>query len=338
MNLADAWTYCEKMLPRVSRTFALNIGRLEGVLYRAVLIGYLLFRIADTLEDSAVLTEDEKGDALESFARIFDTGTFPPFLKGRGGRVLSRKVAPDTPEGDLLANSSNVFLCYRALPENYQTIMGQALIEAARGMAMYQKRKHNDPRAIFQLKDNSDLEQYCYYVAGIVGVMLTRFFCIEPALAPLKTRLEKYQVAFGLCLQLTNIAKDYPKDLERGWCYLPKTITDKLGITPSDLLICPSLKRPEITELMIKKTLPYLEEAIRYIAEIPTGMLPVRMFCVIPLTLAYHTLAYLRQTGRTKLPRERVQKILALSETFCLSNAALKTDYEHTLRHAPLTY
>jgi len=337
MNLADAWAYCEKMLPRVSRTFALNIGRLDGALYQAVLIGYLLFRIADTLEDSDVLTEDEKGTALEVFARIFDTGKLPLSLRGRRGRVFSGRVAPDTPEGDLLANSPSVFLCYRALPEAYRTIMGQALIEAARGMALYQKRKHDDPRPVFQLKDGADLERYCYYVAGVVGMMLTRFFCLDPALAPLKDRLEKHQVAFGLCLQLTNIAKDYPKDLARGWCYLPATLTDKLGITARDLLSYPSLKRPEITALMIKKTLPHLDGAVRYIAEIPMDRVSIRMFCIIPLTLAYHTLAYLSQTGGTKLPRERVQRILALSEAFCVSNTALKSDYEDTLRHAPLT-
>jgi farnesyl-diphosphate farnesyltransferase len=57
MKLDEAWAYCKKMLPLVSRTFALNIGHLNGVLHRAVLIGYLLFRIADTIEDSIDLTQ-----------------------------------------------------------------------------------------------------------------------------------------------------------------------------------------------------------------------------------------------------------------------------------------
>ena len=40
------------MLPRVSRTFALNIRLLAGPLRQAVGVGYLLCRAADTIEDA----------------------------------------------------------------------------------------------------------------------------------------------------------------------------------------------------------------------------------------------------------------------------------------------
>ena len=35
------WQYCEKILPEVSRTFALNIGALKGDTHKATLLGYL---------------------------------------------------------------------------------------------------------------------------------------------------------------------------------------------------------------------------------------------------------------------------------------------------------
>ncbi|MDI6735833.1 MAG: squalene/phytoene synthase family protein [bacterium] len=41
-------------------------------------------------------------------------------------------------------------------------------------------------------------------------------------MSPVKSELEKYQMQFGLALQLTNILKDWRKDLNRGWCYLIK--------------------------------------------------------------------------------------------------------------------
>ena len=44
--------YCRQVLPKVSRTFALNIGLLKGDLYWSVLISYLACRILDTVEDS----------------------------------------------------------------------------------------------------------------------------------------------------------------------------------------------------------------------------------------------------------------------------------------------
>src|SRR5437879_6584962 len=43
--------FCEAMLPRVSRTFALSIQALPSSLRDAVTVAYLLCRIVDTIED-----------------------------------------------------------------------------------------------------------------------------------------------------------------------------------------------------------------------------------------------------------------------------------------------
>ncbi|HCK68750.1 MAG TPA: squalene/phytoene synthase, partial [Nitrospina sp.] len=51
----DDWTYCVQTLPKVSRTFALNISILRGTLYRSILTAYLFCRIVDTVEDAAKL-------------------------------------------------------------------------------------------------------------------------------------------------------------------------------------------------------------------------------------------------------------------------------------------
>ena len=46
-------SFCRTQLPRVSRTFALNIPLLPAPLDLAVTVAYLLCRIADTVEDEA---------------------------------------------------------------------------------------------------------------------------------------------------------------------------------------------------------------------------------------------------------------------------------------------
>jgi len=69
-GMTEAWAYCEEMLPLVSRTFSLNIQRLEGTLHRAVLVGYLLFRIADTLEDCEEMKEEEKIRLLTDLSEL----------------------------------------------------------------------------------------------------------------------------------------------------------------------------------------------------------------------------------------------------------------------------
>jgi phytoene/squalene synthetase len=48
---AEAERFGREILPAVSRTFALSIRVLPGTLGQAVLVSYLLCRVADTLED-----------------------------------------------------------------------------------------------------------------------------------------------------------------------------------------------------------------------------------------------------------------------------------------------
>ena len=58
--------------------------------------------------------------------------------------------------------------------------------------------------------------EYCYYVAGTVGEMLTRLFqWYSPAIAERSAALEPRAVAFGNVLQLTNILKDVREELDR---------------------------------------------------------------------------------------------------------------------------
>jgi len=329
--IQEAWAYCEKMLPLVSRTFALNISQLKGTLYQAVLIGYLLFRMADTIEDAQGLSEEEKVMGLSGLAEAFGDNALPLDWYGRQFRPFFEAVSPETPEGDLLRHGVRVFSCYAALPKPYRQIIGEAIRESAHGMARYQERKKRDAEEIFQLEDWDDLTRYCYYVAGIVGKMLTRLFCLDASLSACREVLSRDEIHFGLALQLTNIVKDYPADIARGWCYLPRSLTDRLGMTPRSILRNPRRQRREIVREMIHKTIPYLDRTYRYISEIPSHAVTIRMFCIIPFILAYHTLAYLHQTQDSKLPRGQVQSLLKRAEVFCRSNAQLKTDYDHIL-------
>src|SRR5262245_45465215 len=66
--------YCQEILPRVSRTFALCIRLLPPALEHSVLIAYLLCRIADTLEDSADLPAATKQSLLTQFKACLESG------------------------------------------------------------------------------------------------------------------------------------------------------------------------------------------------------------------------------------------------------------------------
>lgn len=88
----------------------------------------------------------------------------------------------------------------------------------ARGMAEFQDR---DLR--FGLTSLEEMGRYCYYVAGVVGEMLTRLFChYSPAIACHREELLGLALSFGQGLQMTNILKDLWDDHDRGYAGCPE--------------------------------------------------------------------------------------------------------------------
>lgn len=75
-----------------------------------------------------------------------------------------------------------------------------------------------------------ELENYCYHVAGTIGLLCNRLFGLE------EERAERYAVLLGTAFQLTNIIRDVGIDLKRGRLYLPRDELARFGVAESDLL------------------------------------------------------------------------------------------------------
>ncbi len=73
------------------------------------------------------------------------------------------------------------------------------------------------------------LREYCYRVAGTVGLTCLHVFGYDDPHAP--DLAEKLGIAF----QLTNILRDVPKDYEMGRIYLPQEDLEKFGVRPEEL-------------------------------------------------------------------------------------------------------
>lgn len=88
-----------------------------------------------------------------------------------------------------------------------------------------------------------DLEEYGYYVAGSVGLMLLP---ILHAGSAVNAGLRESGVALGVAMQLTNILRDVGEDYDHGRVYLPAAVLAKAGCTEDDLRahrITPAFKR-----------------------------------------------------------------------------------------------
>jgi phytoene synthase len=76
----------------------------------------------------------------------------------------------------------------------------------------------------------SDLELYCYRVAGTIGLMITPVAGYREA-----TRALEYAKTLGAAMQLTNILRDVGEDHARGIVYLPDEDLARFGFSREDL-------------------------------------------------------------------------------------------------------
>jgi len=322
----EDWEYCRKMLPLVSRTFSLNIEHLEGDIFKTVLLGYLLFRIVDTFEDTIYRDEREKIEDLRDFSEIFK-GDKELFHRLKLYETLKFRWKESSDEKSLIENGHRILQCYFDLGDAYRKIIDPLIVETSEGMLEFQKRKIENDSQIFQVSDMKELEEYCYYVAGVVGVMLTKIFCFKEDIEKQKAELEKFQIHFGIALQLINIIKDYQKDIARGWCYIPHSITKEYQVDINAIKTISTKQRQGITNSTLPFIVPYLDSTLEYIKLLPLKERSIRMFCIIPFVLGYRTLSKIATMEGNKISRQELGDIMNRSDTFAQSNNLLEEDY-----------
>ena len=109
---------CYELLPKVSRTFALNIRILPGDLRPAVTVAYLLFRLADTIEDAPGASPDERSALFQVFLDRLDGER--PLVLPESAAVHVRDGSPPG-ERELLREAERVFSVFESLPEKTGT-------------------------------------------------------------------------------------------------------------------------------------------------------------------------------------------------------------------------
>lgn len=334
----DDWTYCVQTLPKVSRTFALNISVLRGELHRSILIAYLFCRTVDTVEDAAKLDPKIKSRLLLEFSRLIEDRDY---REKNLVAWLEECVEVDgtTNDLDLLRQVSRVFKVFDSLPKNHQDQIIPSVSKMAKGMAFFQNRFQFGE--ITPLENIEDLEEYCYFVAGVVGEMLCNlFFQKLPHLSETaRNTMRQNAVSFGLGLQMTNISKDIIADRDRGWSYIPQSIIFEKGLTMDEFHSGASMdKNLQILEGLLRKTNGHLHDALEFTLAIPRTEIALRLFCIWPLWMAVKTVAVLHNNpkllnsnAQVKISRSTVKRILFGTPFIAWSNNLLKISFANII-------
>lgn len=312
------WDFCQAALEGVSRSFAQPIAALPPALRVAVTCGYLLCRVADTIEDAPGATAAERDAHFDRFIAALD---------GRARATEFERELPGWPgteaELQLAAGLARVMRVLDASPPAMAAIVRRWVGEMVGGMRVYAHREpgRDGLRAPLTV---SDLERYCYFVAGTVGHMLTELFLTHmgPPAAHLERTLRGRAESFGAGLQLVNILKDVTDDRARGWAFVPRELADLDALTHRSIAPLFDLARTK------------LDDALEYTLAIPAEHLGVRLFCLLPVFMAARTLMLARDNddvftpGRpVKIPRREVEQLAADCLALATSDDRLRTAY-----------
>lgn len=324
-----ALAFQEEILPHVSRTFALTIPELPEGLRVAVGNAYLLCRIADTIEDDAELDHETKAAWHAEFVRIVVSGD------GDGGGAafgerLAGQLAGATLDAErrLVAHTEDVLTVMHGLGGAQQTAIARCVRIMCQGMPEYERAARPDGLATL-----AHLDRYCYFVAGVVGEMLSVMFTdYEPSMGEHDAQLNRLAVSFGQGLQMTNILKDIWADQSRGVCWLPADVFARQGFDLSDL----GVRRADeafaagLSEL-IGLAHGHLRNALEFTLRIPGHQKGMRRFCLWAIGLALLTLRKIQANpnftdgSQVKVSRRSVQA------TVLTTNLAVADD--DRLRH-----
>lgn len=271
-DLSDELTdieFCYASLSKVSRSFSVVIRLLPGELRDAVCLFYLVLRGLDSIEDDTSINKEIRIKLLSNFHKfIFDPNWS---LSGIGTNSDYRM---------LLENFQKVNSSFLQLESKYQDVISRICKEMGEGMVLYLDR---------ELENTSEYNEYCYYVAGLVGKGLTELFAFSGLEDERLLNRPDLQVAMGQFLQKTNIIRDIREDLEESRTFWPRQIWGKYMENIDDYKDSDSDEAIYGLNHMVADALDLVPQCLEYLRMINNA--GILQFCAIPQVMAIATLA-----------------------------------------------
>ncbi|MFC2947473.1 squalene/phytoene synthase family protein [Virgibacillus sediminis] len=253
-----------RVLKETSRTFYIPIKLLQPTLKRTVGSAYLCMRAIDEIEDHEELGSEAKQHLLRTISDLVENEPFDDMAY----QELIKPYKEILPEVTQRLNDWIAFC-----PDGIIHKVKESLSIMARGMADWVERD-------WRVDTKEDLDEYTYYVAGLVGVMLSDIWEWHDG-----TQTDRgLAIGYGRGLQAVNILRNQEEDAERGVRFVPA------GWTRDDLF---------------EYANENLRQADLYMKDIHTRN--ILLFCRIPLELAKKTLRAMEK-GREKISRDEVEE------------------------------
>ncbi|CAB5375406.1 unnamed protein product [Rhizophagus irregularis] len=285
---------CYQFLEMTSGSFSSIIMELEQEYRDLICMFYLVLRGMDTIEDDMTIPIDKKIPLLRTFHEKISQKDW-----------IFTENGPNEKDRQLLMEFDVVIEEFLLLPKECQDIIIDITKRMGNGMADYIEKTSHDRYSIITIKE---FDEYCHYVAGLVGIGINDLFNAVGAKVPSTSKNSKIIISMGLFLQKINIVRDFTEDLNENRKYWPKQIWTKY-VEEIDELILPENKISSIYCLseMILNTLLHVIECLDYLFTVKNGDILIFGFAAKPLIIAYATLALTFKNYNTFAVKNKVK-------------------------------
>lgn len=323
----------------VSRTFALTIDELTQPLSTWICTGYLLCRVADTVEDASHIPPETREELLNTYGDVLDESAetdAQEFVAAASDWIPEERSA----DWAVVEQTQRVVRVFDSFDASVKRAMRPVVVEMAEGMAMFIQRYADDGG--LRIQTISELEEYCWYVAGTVGEMITNLveaeFDIDPAV------LRENEQDFALLLQLVNVAKDVPDDYRtENNVYLPSAWLAEEDVEPDGVTDDQNTAGvATVVSRVASRARGYTDGAYRYLLALPSHQTNIFEAFSIPYLLAIGTLRELEDNAEAVTATKDDVKV-SRDEVFALLSAVRGdftkddlTDLRSTMRTNPL--
>ncbi|KAG2332406.1 hypothetical protein Bca52824_003586 [Brassica carinata] len=264
------WVFCYSTLGKVTKSFFLLIQQLGPELRDAICVFYLILRALDTIEDDTSIPTDVKLPVLIAFHR----------------HIYERHwhFSCGTDEYKVLMDQfHHVSAAFMELEKGYQEAVVDTSKRMGVGMAKFICK---------EVETVDDFDEYCHYVAGLVGLGLSKHF-LASHLEVLTPDWEKLANSMGLFLHKAHVIRDYFEDINeipKPRMFWPREIWGKYVHKPEELQYEEnSSKAVQCLNEMVTNALVHVEDCLKYMDALRDPA--VFRLCAIPQIMAIGALA-----------------------------------------------
>jgi 15-cis-phytoene synthase len=217
-QMRASWQYCRDLTLQTAHNFRYAFLTLPRRQYDAMCALYAFMRITDDLGDNEQLSLSERRAQLQQWEEQFRAALGQCGLADHQATLADRASSSggdcDTIDHPALPAVAETVREY-AIPPQY-------LLDVVRGV---ERDLHPQP-----IVTMADLQEYCYHVAGAVGLCCLHIWGHQGPSA------HSLAIDCGFAFQLTNMLRDVAEDAAMGRIYLPQEDLQRFGVSAEQIL------------------------------------------------------------------------------------------------------